>query len=118
MDWKFWRKNKTDTLNISNKTKRLGKPRDLPQDVGRHLVVVNGLDPDWVWGLSCVEKPRENAKNTFDFRIFNSISAAQNSVKIIDYHSLDNHMDLVLFAGCYAKDKRSVELEPLVKKAV
>ena len=117
MDWKFWQKNKTEAPHIS-KTKKIGKPRELPQDVGRHLVVVNGLDPDWVGSLKCVEKPRENAKDTFDFRIFSAPSAARDGLTIMDYHSLDHHMNLVLFAGWYSKDTHGVELEPMIKQAV
>jgi hypothetical protein len=118
MDWKFWHKDNIETLNLSSKPKRFGKPKDLPQDVGRYLVVKRGLDPDWVWSLKCVEKPRENAKNTFDFRIFRSTSAAQQGVNVRDYNSLDNHLNLILIAGWYAKDTHGVELEPLIKEAV
>ena len=117
MDWKFWRKKQIDTLRVGGKIKKLYKPRDLPQAVGGHLVVVKGLDPDWVWALKCVEKPRENDKNTFDVRIFSQGSAAQHNVKVIDYESLDDHMNIVLFAGWYAKDKQLVELESLLRKA-
>lgn len=117
MDWKFWRKNQIDTPQVVGKTKKRGKPRDLPQSVGRHLVVAKGLDPDWVWALKCVEKPRENEKNIVDVRIFSQESAAQHNVKVIDYESLEAHMNMVLFVGWYARDKQQVELESLVRKA-
>jgi len=117
MDWKFWRKKKIDVPRVGAKSKKPGKPRDLPQAVGRHLVVVKGLDPDWVWTLKCVEKPRENEKNNVDIRIFSQISTAQQNVKVIDYGSLDDHINMVLFVGWYAKDTNHVELESLVRKA-
>ena len=117
MGWKFWRKQQTDTPRGDGKSKKLGKPRDLPQAVGRHLVVAKGLDPDWVWALKCVEKPRENDKKTFDVRIFSQASTSQHNVKVIDYESLENHMDKVLFAGWYTRETQNVELESLVKKA-
>ena len=118
MDWKFWRKKRIDTPRVNGKSKKLGKPRDLPQAVGRYLVVVKGLDPDWVWGLKCVEKPRENDKKTIDIRIFSQVGTDQHNVKVIDYDSLEGHMDRVLFVGSYTRETQHVELESLVKKAV
>jgi len=117
MDWKFWQKNRINTPRVDGKSKKLGKPRDLPQAVGRYLVVAKGLDPDWVWGLKCVEKPRENDKKTIDIRIFSQVSTAQHNVKVIDYESLEDHMDMVLFVGWYTRETQRVELESLVKKA-
>jgi hypothetical protein len=118
MNWKFWRKNETATAPKGVKTQRLEKPKDLPNEVGYHLVVKEGLDPDWVWRLKCVKKPRENSKSTFDIRIFSSATVANHGVKVSDYTSLDNHMDLVIFVGWYDKNTQSVQLERLIKKAV
>ena len=118
MDWKFWQKKETAGAPSGVKTKRLEKPRDLPHEVGRHLVVDQNLDPDWAWSLKCVRKPRENAKSVFDIRIFSLETVAKHGVKVRDYTSLDNHMDLVIFVGWYDKNTRSVQLERLIKQAV
>lgn len=118
MGWKFWQKNETAAAPSGDKTQRRGKPRDLPPEVGRHLVVEQGLDPDWIWSLTCVRKPIENSKSAFDIRIFSSENVAQHGVKVRDYASLDNHMDLVIFAGWYEKETRSVQLERLIKEVV
>ena len=118
MDWKFWRKNETAATPNGGKTQRLEKPKDLPSEVGRHLVLKEGLDPDWVWSLKCVKKPRTNSKSAFDIRLFSSENAAQQRVDIRDYASLDNHADLIIFAGWYDKSTRIVQLEKLFKKAV
>lgn len=118
MSWKFWQKNESPADPNGGKIQRLEKPRDLPSEIGRHLVVEQGLDPDWVWNLKCVRKPKENSKSAFDIRIFSSETAAQHGVKIRDYVSLDHHMDLVIFAGWYDKHTQSVQLEKLIKKAV
>lgn len=118
MYWKFWRKNKTAAAPNGGKTRRLGRPKDLPSEVGRHLVVKEGLDPDWVWSLKCVKKPRENSKSAFDIRIFSPITAAQQRVKIRDYASLDNHAGLIIFAGWYDRNTTIFQLEELIKKAV
>ncbi len=118
MGWKFWQKSETAATPSGGKTQRLDKPRGLPQEVGRYLVVDQGLDPDWIWNLKCVKAPRENSKSASNIRIFSSETAAQHGVKVRDYDSLDNHMDLVLFAGWYDKETHSVQLERLIKKAV
>jgi hypothetical protein len=118
MGWKFWQKNETGAMASGVKTQRLGKPSELPLEIGRHLVVDQGLDPDWVWSLKCVKKPKENSKTTFDVRIFSSTTVAQHDVKVKDFTSLDNHMGLVIFAGWYDKQTREVQLERLIKKAV
>ena len=118
MDWKFWRKKETAEAPSDGKNKKLDKPRDLPQEVGRYLVVDQSLDPDWVWGLKCVRKPKENSKSTFDIRVFSSETMAKHGVKVRDYTSLDNHMDLVIFVGWYEKNTQNVQLERLIKKAV
>ena len=118
MGWKFWPKKQTMSSPSGKKTQKLGKPSDLPMEIGRYLVVDHGLDPDWVWSLKCVKKPRENSKAVFDVRIFSLATTAQHDVKIRDYTSLDNHMDLVIFAGWYDKQTRQVHLERLIKEAI
>lgn len=118
MSWKFWQKNETPADANGGKTQKLEKPRELPQEVGRHLVVEEGLDPDWAWSLKCVRKPRENSKSAFDIRIFSSDTAGQHGVKIRDYASLDSHTDLIIYAGWYDKHTGDVHLEKLIKKAV
>ena len=118
MGWKFWRKNDTVVGASNDKSKRQGKPREIPQEVGRHLVVDQDLDPDWIWSLKCVRKSQGNSKSAFDIRIFSSETVAQHGVKVTDYASLDNHMDLVIFAGWYDKNGPNFQLEQLINKAV
>ena len=118
MSWKFWQKNETVAPSSEGKAQKLEKPRDLPQEVGRYLVVEKGMEPDWVWSLKCVRKSRENSKSVFDIRIFSLSTLSQHGVNVRDYASLDSHMDLVVFAGWYDKKAQRVQLERLIKKAV
>ena len=118
MGWKFWQKEEPETAAPGNKSQKAGRPRELPQEVGRYLVVEQNLDPDWIWDLKAVRKLRENSKSAYDIRIFDSKTAAQQNVKVRDYASLDSHMDIVLFAGWYDKATRNVQLEKLIKEAV
>lgn len=118
MSWKFWRKNDSAAGASGGKAQKIIKPRDLPQAVGRHLVVVEELEPDWAWSLKCVLRPKDDAKKTFDIRIFRSETTAQHGVTVRDYASLDNHMELVIFEGSYNKETGTVQLQRLIKEAV
>jgi hypothetical protein len=118
MGWKFWQKKEIASGPSGGKIHRLGKPREIPHEVGRHLVVEQGLDPDYVWSLKCVRKLKEGSKSAFDIRIFRSETVAKRGVKVRDYTSLDNHADLIIFAGWYDKKTQSVHLDRQIKEAV
>ena len=118
MNWKFWQKKETVSVPTGGKSQRPDRPRDLPQEVGRHLVVEQNLDPDWIWSLKCVRKPRENSKSTYDIRIFSPETLAQHGLKVREYASLDNHMDLIIYSGWYDKKTLSFQLERLIEEAV
>jgi hypothetical protein len=118
MGWKFWERNETAAAPSTGNSKKLEKPRELPQEVGRHLVAEQDLDPDWIWNLKCVRKPKESSKSAFNIRIFSPENVAQHNVKVSDFASLDNHMDLVIFDGWYDKENRTVKLDRTIKEAV
>lgn len=114
VNWKFWEKKKTD-LTIKP-AKAQSKPKDLPQDVGKYLVVKLGYDPDWVWVLKSVAIKKENKKDCFDFRAFNTATAHAKGVKVENYFSLEAHPDLVLFDGWYDKNSRQVAVNDHYKE--
>ena len=118
MGWQIWKKKESSIALSGENSLKLEKPKELPENVGRHLVVEQNLDPDWVWSLKCVRKAKENSKSAFDIRVFSQESADQKGVKVRDYTTLEDHMDLVIFAGWYDKGSRKVQLEQLIKKAV
>ena len=118
MNLKFWRKKETAAASSDDKAAKKDRPRDLPQDVYRHLVAKQGLDPDWVWTLKAVRKRRENPRSTFDLRIFDPETARFRGTRVSDYASLDDHMGLVIFSGWHDKESGQVELERLIEEAV
>jgi hypothetical protein len=118
MNWNFWQKKKATDVSDVRRIKRQSKPRELPYEVGRHLVVEQGFDPDWIWNLKCVDKQKESSKSVFDIRIFNLETTEKDSMRIRDYDSLDNYMNLVIFAGWYDKETKEVRLEQLIEDAV
>lgn len=103
MNWKFWEKNRSDT------GVKLTKPKELPQSVGKHLVVDLKYDPDWVWGLKVVFMEKEGKKNLFDFRVFDPNHATIRGIGVKNYRSLDENTDMIIFDGWY--NKRTEEMK-------
>jgi len=79
--------------------------------VGRHLVVQLGKNPDWVWNLKGVVRPRQEGKDSYDVRVFDEGKAAQKNVIIKDYMSLDEHPELILYQGWFDKKSMQVQIE-------
>ena len=111
MNLKLWLMSKIALPTTPTGTRRQDKARDLPQEIGRQLVVERGLDPDWVWSLKYVRKRREESKAIFDIRIFNPLEAAKKNLKIRDYEALNDHMELVLMSGSYDKANAKASLD-------
>jgi hypothetical protein len=105
MRWKFWLR------QPSGRGAKLPKPKELPSQVGMYLVVHEKLDPDWVWALRCVLRPRPEHNRYFDFRVFDPAAARAANIQVLDYTSLDTHPELILFKGRYDKDLRDPELD-------
>lgn len=96
MGWKFWQ---TDRNHDTGSRSNLPKPKEIPEMLGRYLVVQEQMDPDYVWTLKCALKSNSNGKKAFDFRVFNENSARSAGVRVADYDALDDHPELILFHG-------------------
>ena len=119
MSWKFWKKDNNNSSSDSVEgAKKLPRPKDLPQEIGRHLVVDENYDPDWVWSLRYVTQSQGGSNAIFDFRIFSESAAADQNVRIRDYHSLDAHADLILFDGWFDRKTRKFEFVKKLDRAV
>ena len=113
MSWKFWQKNAA-----SKETDGLPRPKDLPEPVGRYLVVDMKLDPDYVWTLKAAMRPREDNHDMRDFRIFSPGKADAAGVTVRHYKTLDEHPELILYAGSLNKKTNKVKLiTPTTEKA-
>ena len=107
----FWNKwfNKTGSNELQKP--KLKPPIDLPQQVGRHLVVNLDQDPDRVWELKAVIKPVEGGrKSARHFRVYDPVHSAKQWIKVRDYHSLDDYPDLILYEGYFDRDTHAVSL--------
>ena len=111
MNWKLWLMSKIVPAPTGSTNRKQDKPRNLPQELGRHLVVKLGHDPDWVWSLKYVREPKDNSTDVFNIRIFSPQEAEQKHVTISDYASLSSHPDLILFMGWYDKKINQVMIQ-------
>jgi hypothetical protein len=111
MYWKFWESKKPNDPASASANTKLPKPKDLPDRIGRHLVVDQKLNPDYVWTLRCALSPRPERKNYFNFRIFDPAQARAAGCQVENYNRLDDHPDLILYEGRYDFKSHSLELE-------
>jgi hypothetical protein len=86
-------------------------PKGIPDYVGRYLVVNLGKNPDWVWNLKAVMRSKTEDKDAFDVRVFDPAQVSEKGLKIRDYHSLDEHPDLILYEGWFNKRTGEVKIE-------
>jgi hypothetical protein len=114
MNWKFWQKK-----DVAQDAPGQSRPKDLPEAVGRYMVVDLGMDPDWVWTLKAVTRRREENHSIKDFRIFSPTAANAAGMKIRNFQSLDAHPDLVLYEGWVNTKTHQLELHsnPIEKAA-
>jgi hypothetical protein len=109
MNWKFWKKDgPADTIAVNGS--KLARPKDIPEPVGRKMVVGMKLDPDLVWSLKYVSRPMEARRSTSEFRIFDPALAHQKGIAVKSWTSLDDLPDLILYSGQYDKSANSIEI--------
>jgi hypothetical protein len=106
MKLKFWQK---DTA--ASGTLRMSKPKEIPDEVGRHLVVTLKQNPDWVWTLMAVYRDRPGGGTTRDMLIFDPKAADHQGVEVSDYAVLMQHPALILFEGWYDKAQSAFEIK-------
>lgn len=108
MNWKFWKKQAPDGSGGAQAIK-LEKPRELPEPVGRKMVVDLKLDPDFVWSLKCVSRPVEGRPKAKEIRIYNPVKANQVGVVVKNWTSFDDRPELVMYTGYYDKASGRVD---------
>ena len=111
MDWKFWKKNSPLKDPGKSTLEKLSKPKDIPVQVGMHLVAKMGKSPDWVWSLRVVERIRAADKNIIEYRVFDPAQAGVAKIGIKDFYSLSQHPELILFEGSIDKKLRTLKIE-------
>jgi hypothetical protein len=99
----FWKKKE-------NGQEKLPSPKGIPEAVGRYLVVSMGQDPNWVWNLKSVLRPRPGEKDLFDFRVFDGNNIGRQNFSVKNYDTLTDHPELILYEGTFSKKTFEVSL--------
>ena len=116
MRWKFWKTENKNHQGLNQRSSNLPKPKDLPTQVGMHLVTQLKMDPDWVWSLKGVVQPTIE-KQILDIRIFDPKEAVISDLKIRDYNSLNDFPEMILFEGSFNKSTGWVDIRRTSNKA-
>jgi len=107
----FWKRGKAKEGEL-----QLPGPKGIPEMVGRHMVLEDKKDPNWVWNLKGVVRPTEK-KKAFYCRVFSEGQAAQAGVKVKDWSSLDDHSALILWEGYFDTETKTVRREKFAEPA-
>ena len=110
MNWKFWKKTSFRTGGTAGKISRSARPKDLPEAVGRKMVVAMKLDPDMVWALKYVSRPKEGNGNIREFRIFDPDKALQAGLSVKEWSSFDDRSELIMYSGYYDTGTVSIDI--------
>ncbi len=108
---KFWERRPGKEEPSAAKPEKLHGPREIPEEVGRYLVVKLNKNPDWVWRQKAVVRQREGRKGCYNFRVFDHVGAEAKKISIRDYTSLDEHPELVLYEGWFDKNTHIAQVE-------
>jgi hypothetical protein len=80
----------------------LSGPKDIPNEVGSYLVMKLKQNPDWVWVLKAVMKPEGEKKKSL-VRVYDPKMVDSKGIKITNYHTFDEHPELISFSGWFRK---------------
>ena len=101
----FWKKERKTIGSSPMKLDKvlyeiIGKEWDkVPHDGGVH----------WVKYLA-VMRPRQGEGDTYDVRIYDEWAAEKYRLKTITYDTFDEHPDLILFEGWYARKAKKGDI--------
>ncbi len=111
---KFWSKKEGDKADP-----RFPKPIEMPDRIGRYLVVNLKEDPDAVWNWKVATLPVEPPGKGNHVRVFSPEKAQQAGVAVKHFHTLDDHPHLILYSGTFDKKAGTVSLArpPQLEKA-
>jgi hypothetical protein len=78
--------------------------------IGEEWGKLSRVDDHWA-EYRAVLRPRSEAGDDFDVRIFDKWCASKKKVTVLDYSSLDHHSDLVLLEGWFNKKSKKSEIK-------
>lgn len=109
MNWKFWSR---DNGGQETAAPRWSKPAELPDGVGRYLVVTLKQNPDWVWGLKALLRRHADNGGMRDVVIFDPHELNRRGISVKDFDALAAHPEYVLFEGWHDKQSGRCDIRP------
>ena len=89
---------------------KLSGPKEIPGPVQNYLVAERKMDPVLVKLLRAVEC-KSTTGATFNIRVFDNSEAIAKKVQVMDYTSLDNCPDLIIYEGWFDEGAKQVQLD-------
>lgn len=68
-------------------------------------------EPDWVWSLKSVLRPREGTRHMHDIRIYDPRDVIEKQIEVKNFTTLDDHRELILYFGVLDRDTGTVQIE-------
>ncbi len=94
-------------------TNHLEGPKDIPELVGRYMVVEMKQDPNFIWTMKGVVRQINNKE--YYCRVYDAGKTAQAGVQVKDWTSLDGPPELILWEGYFDKETNTARREKFVK---
>jgi hypothetical protein len=106
----FWKRNN------EQKGTKLAGPMDIPEFVSKHLANSQIIDAETVPFLKAVIKGSEKGEKPKDILIFDPSDAEARGIKVQNFDSLKQNLDLIIAEGWF--DEASKKVEVTSKKSI
>jgi hypothetical protein len=91
--------------------KKLPGPGLIPGPVQKQLVGEYKMDPELVQLLKAVVRARQDDQRGVDFRVFDQSEAKAKGIDVLDYTTIDQHPDLVLYDGWFDQSTKELRMQ-------
>jgi len=118
----FWTEEKR-VIRHRKEKKMFGKKNDLKNEkritdidkvlynvIGNEWNNIPSTSDHWVKYKAAL-RPRPGETEAFDVRIFDEWAAKEKSARIVDYSSLDDHLDLIVLEGWYSRKTKKGDVK-------
>lgn len=95
---------------VKEKSEKLSGPRQLSGPVNKVLVGQYKIPSEMADLLKMVVVNRAGGEDIMDYRVFDPAEAEAKDLTVRNYHSLDDHPEMILHEGWFEKDSKKVEL--------
>ena len=98
---------KAKDASTDTKQEKFPGPKEIPEAVGRYMVVTLNKDPDYVWKLKGVCR-KASSKQVSYCRVYDESKTSSAGIKVRDWTSLETKPELIIWEGSFNKDTSAV----------